>query len=632
MILLVLLGVAQGFYLPGVAPREYVEGEPVDLKVNKLESVETQLPYAYYDLPFCQPENIVLAAENLGEVLTGEVIENSIFSIQMLENEACKVQCRMLYSYDDVHKFQKKIAQEYRVNFIVDNLPAATKYRSITPDEKGHEIYVYEKGYALGFKSEQRGHTRYYMNNHVDLILKYHQDQSYTGARIVGFEVQARSIKHSYTGEWKDGNPPLEPSACSEVKSGHMDLDMKKDSKEQKEVIWTYGVFWEQSPVKWASRWDAYFKMQDPQIHWFSIMNSFMIVLFLTGMVAMILMRALHKDFRRYNQHDEEALEAQQEETGWKLVHGDVFRPPANKSLFASFVGTGVQIFTMVFLTLIFAALGFLSPANRGALMTTLLLLFVFMGVFAGYYSARIYKMFGQTDWRANTLMTALLFPAVVFTVFFILNLFVWGKKSSGAVPFATMFALLVLWFGISVPLVYLGAFFGQKKDAYELPCRVNSIPRYIPEQPWYMQSCFSIFVGGVLPFGAVFIEVFFIMSSIWLHRFYYMFGFLLLVYVILIITSAEITIVMAYFQLCAEDWHWWWRSFFTAGSSGLYLFLYSGLYFFTKLHITPFISGLLYFGYMFIVSMMFCVLTGTLGFCATFYFIRTIYGSIKIE
>merc|ERR1719191_2160832 len=128
------------------------------------------------------------------------------------------------------------------------------------------------------------------------------------------------------------------------------------------------------------------------------------------------------------------------------------------------------------------------------------------------------------------------------------------------------------------------------------------------------MQSCFSIMVGGVLPFGAVFIEVFFIMSSIWLHRFYYMFGFLLLVYVILIITSAEITIVMAYFQLCAEDYHWWGRSFFTAGSSGLYLFLYSALYFFTKLHITPFISGVLYFGYMFIVSIGFCCLTGTIG------------------
>jgi len=626
------LGVSRAFYLPGVAPREYMEGESVDLKVNKLESVETQLPYAYYDLPFCQPEAIALAAENLGEVLTGEVIENSVFQIQMLENEACKVQCRQLYSYDDVHKFQKKIAQEYRVNFIVDNLPAATKYRSITPDEKGREIYVYEKGFALGFKTDQRGHTRYYLNNHVDLILKYHQDDSYNGARIVGFEVQARSIKHSYTGDWKNANPPLEPSACSEVKNGHMALDMKKKSTEMKEVIWTYGVFWEQSPIKWASRWDAYFKMQDPQIHWFSIMNSFMIVLFLTGMVAMILMRALHKDFRRYNQDDPEALEAQQEETGWKLVHGDVFRAPDYKSTFSSLIGTGVQIFTMVFLTLIFAALGFLSPANRGALMTTLLLLFVFMGVFAGYYSARVYKMFGQTDWRSNTMFTALMFPGCVFAIFFALNLFIWGQKSSGAVPFGTMFALLVLWFGISVPLVYLGAFFGNKKDVYELPCKVNSLPRRIPDQPWYMQSCFSILVGGVLPFGAVFIEVFFIMSSIWLHRFYYMFGFLLLVYVILIITSAEITIVMAYFQLCAEDYNWWWRSFFTAGSSGLYLFLYSGLYFFTKLHITPFVSGLLYFGYMFIVSMAFCVLTGTLGFTATFYFIRTIYGSIKIE
>ena len=90
------------------------------------------------------------------------------------------------------------------------------------------------------------------------------------------------------------------------------------------------------------------------------------------------------------------------------------------------------------------------------------------------------------------------------------------------------------------------------------------------------MQHVFAILVGGVLPFGAVFIELFFILSSIWLHQYYYVFGFLMLVFVILVITCAEITIVMCYFQLCAEDYNWWWRSFLTAGSSGLYLFLYS--------------------------------------------------------
>ena len=43
-------------------------------------------------------------------------------------------------------------------------------------------------------------------------------------------------------------------------------------------------------------------------------------------MVAMILLRTLHKDIARYNQID--SGEDAQEEFGWKLVHGDVFRPP----------------------------------------------------------------------------------------------------------------------------------------------------------------------------------------------------------------------------------------------------------------------------------------------------------------
>ena len=66
------------------------------------------------------------------------------------------------------------------------------------------------------------------------------------------------------------------------------------------DVVWSYSVLFSSSDIQWASRWDPYLKMQDPQIHWFSILNSFMIVLFLSGMVAMILMRALHKDLRRY--------------------------------------------------------------------------------------------------------------------------------------------------------------------------------------------------------------------------------------------------------------------------------------------------------------------------------------------
>merc|ERR1719183_3302228 len=235
-----------------------------------------------------------------------------------------------------------------------------------------------------------------------------------------------------------------------------------------------------------------------------------------------------------------------------------------------------------------------------------MMLLFTFMGVFAGYSSARLYKVFNGDDWKMATMLTALTFPGVVFVIFFVLNLFIWGQKSSGAVPFTTMFALLVLWFGISVPLVFLGSYFGFRKEAIELPVRVNQVPRQIPEQPWFIQPVFTALVGGVLPFGAVFTELFFIMSSLWQHQFYCLFGFLALVLVILIVTCAEISIALTYFQLTSEDYGWWWQSFFASGSSGFYVFLYSVLYFTSRLQIEKLVSVLLYFGYMFLISVSF--------------------------
>lgn len=61
--------------------------------------------------------------------------------------------------------------------------------------------------------------------------------------------------------------------------------------------------------------------------------------------------------------------------------------------------------------TMIFALLGFLSPANRGGLMTAMLLLFAFMGILAGYYAAKLYKAFKGTEWKQMTIRTAVLFP-----------------------------------------------------------------------------------------------------------------------------------------------------------------------------------------------------------------------------
>jgi len=621
---LAAVGGVEGFYLPGVAPRDYADGEKVELKVNKLTSTKTQLPFEYYALPFCQPDDVVNVAENLGEVLHGDRIMNSHYELKMGVEETCRVLCRKEMTNAEVQEFSTRIEEDYRVHWVMDNLPSATKYLDETNPAK--PVTIYDLGFPLGFRgSPDIPGTKAgvnYLNNHLLLTIKYHKDASFEGSRIVGFEVEPSSIRHSYSGAWKGTETTL--STCGGSTSTPLAMNAPG------EVVFTYDVKWEFSDIKWASRWDTYLLMGDEQIHWFSIINSLMIVLFLSGMVAMIMMRTLHRDFNRYNSM--EVADEVEEETGWKLVHGDVFRPPKNAMLLSVLVGTGVQTFAMSVITMVFAVLGFLSPANRGGLMTASLLLFVFMGVPAGYASAFLHKSLKGVQWKKNIILTSCLLPGVVFIIFFALNFFVWNEKSSGAVPFGTMFALLVLWFGISMPLVFLGAYFGYRRKGLDLPVRINQIPRQVPEQVWYMQPVFSVTVGGVLPFGAVFIELFFILSSIWLHQFYYVFGFLLLVFVILIITCAEITMVMCYFQLCAEDYHWWWRSFLTSGSSAGYMFAYSIFYFFTKLEITKFVSGMLYFGYMFIATIVFFLLTGTIGFYACYWFVWKIFSAIKVD
>ncbi|KAI9142381.1 hypothetical protein BKA69DRAFT_1124062 [Paraphysoderma sedebokerense] len=605
------------FYLPGVAPTNFKKNDPVELHVNALSSSKTFVPYDFYyeQFHFCRAKDgskPVSQAESLGSILWGDRIFGSTVDIKMLENSSCKLWCKETIPAQDATFINKRIKENYTVNWLVDGLPAARKRQ----DNRTKEIF-YSMGFELGDVNPDGSPV---VHNHYDIQIEYHtedppnaENPSY---RVVGVLVWPYSKKTVLD----DKNA---------AKCNTEEKMVLKDNGDN-EVVWTYSVNWVQSDVPWATRWDKYLHVFDPKIHWFSIINAIVIVLFLTGMVAMILLRALHKDINRYNLV--EAQEDAQEDFGWKLVHGDVFRPPVKAMLLSVYLGNGAQLFLMTAVTLVFAVLGFLSPSNRGSLMTVLLVFWVCFASAAGFVSARVYKMFGGENWKKNVMLTAFLLPGALFLGLITLNFFLIGEKSSGAVPFGTLFALVALWFLVSAPLSFVGSYYGFKKPKIEHPVRTNQIPRQIPEQVWYLRPIPVMLMGGVLPFGAIFIELFFIMKSIWYHQVYYVFGFLMLVFSILVLTCSEVTILMCYFQLCAEDYDWWWRSFLTAGSSALYMFLYTVLYYFTQLQVHSFVSTILYFGWSAIMSSMFFVLTGTIGFFACFLFVRKIYGSIKID
>ena len=467
---LLLSPLASAFYLPGVAPTSYAKEELVPLHVNKIaplqsdndQQLHSAVSYDYYHrlFHFCRPDEAQggvqdVGPESLGAVLFGDRIKNSPFELKMGKNETCKRLCNTQTMNPRAAKFfNSRIKQNYAYNWLVDSLPAGQQYES----SNGQRYY--SRGFPLGQHEDNTKTPVIY--NHYDIVIDYH-DVGNDKYRVVGVVVQPGSARDS-----KDDNGKV---YCGDLAPANaLRLDEAKDTP----VFWTYAVYWRPSKVAWAVRWDSYLHVDDPKIHWFSLVNSTVIVFFLVGTVSAILTRALRKDFARYNRLEtfnlddfsatDNSDDAVQEDSGWKLVHGDVFRPPPSTLLLSVFLGNGAQLFIMTGITIVFALLGFLSPSNRGSLGTAVLVLYCFLGFVGGYVSARTYKTFGGDAWKRNIILTPVFVPGLVFGTFFLLNFFLWIRGSSGAVPFTTMLVLVGLWFLITLPLSIAGSWMGFRQ------------------------------------------------------------------------------------------------------------------------------------------------------------------------
>ena len=459
---------ASAWYLPGVAPTPYSKGSPVPLNVNRLtpaiserdSQLHSVVPYDYYyhAFHFCKPKDGPKEmSETLGSILFGDRIFTSPYHLKMMQNETCKALCSEPTFDKRSAKFtNKRISQNYNVNWLIDGLPAGQKYEESSTRTE-HTL----RGFPLGKVVDNKA----YLHNHHDIHVDYHRVGNRDEFRVVGVLVQPSSRRDSKMPG--DGGKP-------DCGNPDKPLDLNEDGGTP--VTWTYSVYWRESSTDFYTRWDTYLHVYDPKIHWFSLVNSAVIVIFLCGMVGGILTRALRKDIERYNRLESfnlddlsgtngHAEDGVQEDSGWKLVHGDVFRAPKNSLLLSVFLGSGSQLFVMAGITLLFALFGFLSPSNRGALGQTMVFLYAILSFIGGYVAARVYKTFGGEAWKMNIILTPTFIPCTVFTTFFLLNFFLWFKSSSGAVPFGTMLVIVGIWFLVSLPLSFAGSWAGFKHN-----------------------------------------------------------------------------------------------------------------------------------------------------------------------
>jgi len=555
---------------------KYEPGEEVVLWVNKVGPFPNpQETYAYYSLPFCQPEQLIESkTEGLGEALLGYELIKSNIEIRFKENVK-KTTCSKTLTKKEDKQFRDAILQQYWYQLFLDDLP----------------IW----GMVGEYFEEEGSQPKVFIYTHKKFVITYNKD---------------RVIEVNLTSE----NPtPIAEGATLEF---------------------TYSVNWQPTTVTFEERFRKYLDKSffEHQIHWFSIFNSFMMVIFLVGLVSLILMRTLRKDYARFGSKDDEDDGGDDvgDEAGWKQVHGDVFRSPNHLHVFAALVGTGHQLVILVFCVLFLASVG-TYYSKRGTVVTAFIVCYAFTSFVAGYGGGGYYARNGGKHWIKCMVLTATLFPGICFLIAFLLNFIALSYDSLNYIPFGSIVSVFAIWVFVSCPLTLVGTVVGKNwNGTANYPCRINQVPRQIQEKKWYFQPWVHICLGGILPFGSIFIEMYFIFTSF--YKYYYVYGFMLLVYVILIIVTVCVTIVSTYFLLNSEDYRWQWTSFLSAASTAGYVYLYAIYYFIMKTKMSGFFQTTFYFGYMLMFCLGLAVLCGAIGFIGTSIFVTKIYSMIKID
>ncbi|KAF9571013.1 hypothetical protein EC968_001100 [Mortierella alpina] len=569
---------------------KYEDSEAVVVWANSVGPLSNrQETYEYFQLPYCKGKGeIEHRHETLGEALLGMELVNSGIPIRFGRSEDITPICsQRLLTPQDIKTFQYAVSHDYWFQYFVDDLPLWG---------------------MVGDKDKEADRMMLYTHQKFEI--------EYNGNQIISAQVVP-------------GSPvPLIPSQTGL----HVDF--------------TYSVTWKPTTKDFKSRFERYLDSDffenkasyhegpTATIHWFSIFNSLMMVLFLTGFVSAMWIQYLRRDFARYdkeaglNDFDHDLGD----DYGWKQIHGDVFRPPANPMTFAAFLGTGHQLAWTSFFVILYTIFG-QEWTERASIMTATIFIYAFMSMIAGYSSASQYAQYGGRDWVRAMFLTAAFWPASVVLITSLNNTIAIYYTSSRAIPFGTMMALLVIWLFIVLPLTFVGTILGRNwAGKADFPCRVHPIPRPIPEKIWYAEPIVVIALGGILPFASIFIEIYFLFTSFWNYKVYYVYGFGLLVFGIVMLVTACVTVVSTYFVINTEDYRWHWMSMATCGSTAAYVYIYAVYYFMQKTKMYGLFQTSFYFGNTALACMAIFLMLGSVGHFAANKLIMRIYRNVKLD
>lgn len=642
-------------------PNYYKFGGPVELIVNKVESDLTQLPFAYYDLPFtCPPTQYKKPLHlSLNEVIRGDRKWQSDYILKFGEDDVCHTLCARKTKVEGMEKLKELVEQGYVVQWLIDDeLPAATTFIS-TIDHKKY----YASGFPLGFVDPETGKA--YLNNHVMLVIRYNlvDSSQYT---IVGFEVYPRSVSDDHCpGASKDYN--------------QYEIKVPEDKSELTFIPFTYSVYWrEEYKVTWEDRWNFFLNSGElsegssTRFHWMSLANSVGIFLLITFIVTMNLIKCL-----KVGNKDADLLDITLDNNDNDSIYvvAKYWLLGTDNSSFWSTVliiltSMGVQVFFTIFGSLTISCSLNKLHNIRNSVLTLALLCFVsgaFMASSVGTWLNLGLQEFPSTNsnlkknFTHNSPIFSILcgstLPGLVMCSTFILNSIIWAKDSTHALPFRTIVQFISIYFVICIPLSYFGyivasrayrsrnifvSMLKMKPIVMDTLSRQTKIPIFERSKAnsktgkdWLKFYVFTILLGGLFPFVIIYVELQYVYKSVWLEKttFYYFYGFLLANIVLLCIVVCEISLLGCFvlMKLSKKDYNiktgnWRWKCFIIGTSCAWYMEFYSLYYVFAILRIRGFSSVFISVCYSALFNIMCGCAMGSLGYLTSCWFVNSVY------
>lgn len=551
--------------------RRYNINDEIPLLTAKLVSYnKPSESYPLTFLPNCFIDNISENKQYFADYVIGNSIRNTLFKFNMKKSVKDRNLCRLKLSKNNFNNMQYLIKQNYYMKFFFDDLPIFGQVGDIV------------------FKPSVFTHFQF------DINYNDYQIYSINLLMLNSTEIsEDASLDFSYSVNWQLTNADVTERSV-----------ILKD--------------------------DNYFKHFTRK---YNLINSFLLTIILVFM-ASLLYYTISKSIRQDNlinidsNIDEEPLIS----SVWRSLHGDIFRAPKNSKFLSIISGSGIHIsiFLIVY-TLINVLLNLYEV--RTSAVNYAIIVFMLTSTFASFFGSSFYKIYFNQQWFEVGIYSSLFSSFIIIGVEFFVKIISVLFRIKGTIPILKFVFFLIFSFMTISLLGGVGCVTSKKIALFpENQYQVSLIPKQIRMDALNKAVIMHCLVVGFIISANVLVEIYFVITSAYGLKLFYIFSYTLLCILMMLIHSGCLSIVSIYLLLQKGIYLWQWPSFLVPATSGLYVFIFCIFQYYWSFNMHGFYQLVSYMAHCFILSTFIALSCGSVGYLVGNMFVISIYTNLKLE